>query len=76
MSRVQLPGFRVQRPECSVQSPASNSCTQSPGIPVFLETLIPKGIRFWQVLLSESFVDSILVLIAILKMIINIDSDT
>ena len=35
-SSVQSPASRVQRPESrsSVQSPASNSCAQSPGIPV------------------------------------------
>ena len=31
-SSVQSPASRVQHPESSVQSPASNSCVQSPGI--------------------------------------------
>ena len=33
-SRVQSPASRFQGPETSVQIPASNSCVQSPGIPV------------------------------------------
>ena len=33
-SRVQGPESSVQRPWSSVQSPTSNSCVQSPGIPV------------------------------------------
>ena len=35
-SSVQSPASRVQCPESSVQSQASNSCVQSPGIPVCL----------------------------------------
>ena len=35
-SSVQSPACRVQRTESSVQSPESNSCVQSPGIPVCL----------------------------------------
>ena len=35
-SRVQRPASRVQRPESSVQGPTSNSCVESPGIPVCL----------------------------------------
>ena len=33
-SSVQSPVSRVQRPESSIQSPVSNTCVQSPGIPV------------------------------------------
>ena len=46
-SSVQSPASRVQHSESSVQSPVSNSCVQSPGIPVcpiYLKALFTREI--------------------------------
>ena len=45
VSSIQSPASRVQHPESSVQSPKSNSCIQSPGIPVCLLIFSPKVVK-------------------------------